>query len=147
MKELIKQTVFSICVFFTVVMIACLALGYVFAGPSYGLNLTTSLLTMTLGIGILQALWFSGIAVKKLNYPARSACFGVTTFPVLAASAKIGDWLPNDHFGTWVTFTLIFLGILAIMTAAYTAYYRKTVGSYEQALAHYRAQQENKSKK
>ncbi|MEA5019916.1 MAG: hypothetical protein VB027_06070 [Gordonibacter sp.] len=141
MKALAKQTVFSICVFFTLAMIICLALGYLFAGPSYGLNLTLSLLTITIGIGILQALWFSGAIVKKLAYPLRIACFGATALPVIASSAKIGAWLPDDQPETWGTFVLIFLVTLAAMTAAYTIYYHKTAGSYEQALTRYRNRQ------
>ncbi|MEG0016006.1 MAG: hypothetical protein RR747_05445 [Gordonibacter sp.] len=146
MKELAKQTIFSICLFFTIAMTACLALGYVFAGPSYGLNLTASLLVMTLGIGVLQAFWFSGAGVKKLTYPVRIACFGATAFPVLAASAKVGAWLPEDQPGTWGMFVVIFLVILAVMTAGYTLYYCKSAGSYEAALARYRDQQEKQSK-
>lgn len=147
MKELAKQTLFTICVFFTLAMIVCLALGYTFAGPSYGLNLTTSLLIMTIGIGVLQALWFSGVVVKKLTYPTRIACFGVTAFPILVVSAHIGAWLPTDRPEAWGLFVAIFFVILALMTVGYMLYFRKTAGSYEQALVRYRNQQENKHKR
>ena len=147
MKELAKQTLFTISIFFTLAMIACLALGYAFAGPSYGLNLTLSMLITTIGIGVLQALWFSGVVVKKLTYPARIVCFGITAFPVLVASAYVGAWLPTDRPEVWGLFVVIFFVILTLMTAGYTLYFRKTVGSYEQALARYRIQQEEQHKR
>lgn len=140
MKNLVKRTVLTICVFFTVAMIVSLSLGYAFTGPSFGLNISTSLLLATAGMGILQAFWFSGIVIKKLAYPIRIACFGVMAFFVLSGCAVIGEWFPVGQTGYWITFIILFFIILALMTAGYTIYYRKTVGSYKQALARYREQ-------
>lgn len=138
MKNLAKQTVLTICVFFTVAMIVSLCLGYAFAGPSYGLNISTSLLLATAGMGILQAIWFSGVFIRKLSYPVRIACFGVMAFFVISGCALIGAWFPIDNAGDWLTFALVFVVILVAMTTGYTIYYRRTVGSYKRALARYR---------
>ena len=35
-------------------------MGYVFAGPSYGLNLTASLFAAAIGLAALQTVWFTG---------------------------------------------------------------------------------------
>lgn len=43
MKKIIAQTATAVCIVFTVMMAWFLAMGYLFAGPSYGLNLTASL--------------------------------------------------------------------------------------------------------
>lgn len=144
MKKIAAQAAITACIMFTVVMVWFTAMGYLFAGPSYGLNLTASVLGAALGMAALQALWFTGAAFKKLAYPARLAGFGVTLLPVLALCAWGGQWFPADNPGAWVAFVVVYLLILAGVTAAYGAYFRKTADSYDQALERYREQQENR---
>lgn len=76
MKKIIAQTATAVCIVFTVMMAWFLAMGYLFAGPSYGLNLTASLYGAAFGMAALQAIWFTGALIKKLPYPARIAGFG-----------------------------------------------------------------------
>lgn len=141
MKRIAIQTALTICVFFTVAMIVCLAMGYIFAGPSYGLNLTASLLTAAASIGVLQAFWFTEAVLKKPSYLARMIGFDACALPTLAACAWIGAWFPPDIPFAWVEFVVIFFIISALSTIGYNAYFRRTAGSYEQALARYREQQ------
>ena len=115
-------------------------MGYLFAGPSYGLNLTASLYGAAFGMAALQAIWFTGALIKKLPYPARIAGFGACLLPVLALCAWLGQWLPAEDPGAWASFVVIYLFILAGMTAGYTVYYKKTAGGYDEALARYREQ-------
>ncbi len=126
MKKIIAQTATAVCIVFTVMMAWFLAMGYLFAGPSYGLNLTASLYGAAFGMAALQAIWFTGALIKKLPYPARSAW--------------LGQWLPAEDPGAWASFVVIYLFILAGMTAGYTVYYKKTAGGYDEALARYREQ-------
>lgn len=140
MKRLLVQTSLTICAFFTICMTACLALGYAFAGPSYGLNLTASILAAALGMGVLQAFWFSEAAFKKLVYTARTAGFGLTALPVLVGCVWLGKWLPIDMPAAWAAFVVVYLLVLASMTAGYAVYFKKTAGSYDEALARYREQ-------
>ena len=60
--------------------------------------------------------------------------------PVLALCAWLGQWLPAEDPGAWASFVVIYLFILAGMTAGYTVYYKKTAGGYDEALARYREQ-------
>ena len=140
MKKIIAQTATAVCIVFTVMMAWFLAMGYLFAGPSYGLNLTASLYGAAFGMAALQAIWFTGALIKKLPYPARIAGFGACLLPVLALCAWLGQWLPAEDPGAWASFVVIYLFILAGMTAGYTVYYKKTAGGYEEALARYREQ-------
>lgn len=71
MKKIIAQTATAVCIVFTVMMAWFLAMGYLFAGPSYGLNLTASLYGAAFGMAALQAIWFTGALIKKL--PTRRA--------------------------------------------------------------------------
>lgn len=88
----------------------------------------------------LQSIWFTGALIKKLPYPARIAGFGACLLPVLALCAWLGQWLPAEDPGAWASFVVIYLFILAGMTAGYTVYYKKTAGGYDEALARYREQ-------
>lgn len=144
MKKIAAQTALTACVMFTVVMVWFTTMGYLFAGPSYGLNLTASVLGAAIGMAALQAFWFSGTLFKKLAYPARIAGYSATLLPVLALCAWGGQWLPADNVGAWIGFVLIYLLILAGITAGYAAYFKKTAGSYEQALERHRSQRDKR---
>lgn len=138
MKKTIAQTATAACIMFTVMMAWFLGMGYLFAGPSYGLNLTASLYGAALGMAVLQAFWFTGVLFKRLAYPARIAGFGASLLPVLALCAWLGPWIPADMPEAWACFVVIYLVILAGMTIGYTVYFKKTAGGYDQALARYR---------
>lgn len=138
MKKFITQAALSICIIFTIVMAWFLGMGYLFAGPSYGLNLTASLYGMAIGIALLQTLWFTEIVLKKPSYPVRVAGFGLCGLPVVALCAWVGQWFPTDIPGVWISFVVIYLFILAGMTVGNTVYYKKTAGGYDEALARYR---------
>ena len=90
------------------------------------------------GMAALQALWFTGAVFRKLAYPARIAGFGACGLPVLALCAWAGPWFPLDDPGVWAAFAIVYLFILAGVTAGYTVYFKKTAGGYDQALARYR---------
>ena len=101
-------------------------------------DLTMSVFGAALGMAALQALWFTGAVFRKLAYPARIAGFGACGLPVLALCAWAGPWFPLDDPGVWAAFALVYLFILAGVTAGYTIYFKKTAGGYDQALARYR---------
>ena len=92
MKKIIAQTATAVCIVFTVMMAWFLAMGYLFAGPSYGLNLTASLYGAAFGMAALQAIWFTGALIKKLPYPARIAGFGACLLPE-PLNASVGGML------------------------------------------------------
>lgn len=140
MKKILAQAAITACIMFTVVMAWFTAMGYLFAGPSYGLNLTASLYGGAIGMAVFQAFWFSGAVFKKLAYPARVAGFGACLLPVLALCAWGGQWFPADNSGAWVAFVVIYLFILAGMTVGYGVYFKKTASSYDEALERYRKQ-------
>ena len=88
MKRFISKTALASCVMFSVIMAWFLVMGYLFAGPSYGLNLTASLMAASLGMAVLQTLWFSEAVFKRLAYPARIAGFGACGLPVIAGPQR-----------------------------------------------------------
>ena len=109
-----------------------------FRRPVEGIVITLSLLAAALALCALQAFWFTEVALKRPSYPARIAGFGLTGLPVLVLCAALGGWFPLDNIGAWVSFVAIYLVALAAITAGYTLHYRRTVGSFDAALARYR---------
>ena len=139
MKRLVSKTALAACVMFSVIMAWFLAMGYLFAGPSYGLNLTASLMVASLGMAALQMLWFSEAVFKRLAYPARIVGFGACGLPVVGACAWLGQWMPGGAgLGGAAAFVVIYLTVLAFTSLGYALYYKKTAGSYDEALARYR---------
>ena len=139
MKNIAKQALIRACVIFTAAMALWCTAGLIFAGPVEGVVITLSLLLACALMTALQVLCFTDAVVRCLAYPARIAGFGLTALPVLAACATLGRWFPVDNAGAWITFVAIYLVTMAAITAGYTLHYRRTAGSFDAALARYRA--------
>ena len=144
MNSLAKSAFTRTCVIFTVAMALWCVAGLAFAGPVEGIVITLSLLAACAALTLLQVLWFTEALLVRPSYPARIAGYGLTALPALALCAALGGWFPADNAGAWVTFVAIYLITLAAITAGYTVYYRRTVGSFDAALARYRAEREQR---
>lgn len=138
MKEQLKSAGIRLCVYFTIAMAIWCVAGLIFAGPVEGIVITLSLLLALALVTLLQTLWFTPIVAKRMGYPARIAGFCLTGLPALALCAAVGGWFPLDNPGAWISFVVIYLVLTALITAGYTLYYRRTVGSFDAALARYR---------
>ena len=138
MNSLAKSALTRTCVVFTAAMALWCVAGLAFAGPVEGIVITLSLLVACAALTLLQVLWFTEALITRPSYPARIAGFGITALPVLALCAAAGGWFPIDSAGAWITFVSIYLVTLASVTAGYTLHYRRTVGSFDAALARYR---------
>jgi hypothetical protein len=138
MNSLAKSAFTRACVIFTVAMALWCVAGLAFAGPVEGIVITLSLLAACAALTLLQVLWFTEALLTRPSYPARIAGFGITALPVLALCAAAGGWFPVDNLGAWITFAVIYLVTLGAITAGYTLHYRRTVGSFDAALARYR---------
>lgn len=133
-----KRAFVTLCVIFTATMGGWSLLGLAFAGPEPGIVLTLSILLACALLTGLQALWFSGRLLRRAAYPLRVLGFGTTALPALALCAWLGAWIPDHEPGAWISFCVIYLAVLAVTTIAYSLYYRRTAGSYDEALARYR---------
>lgn len=142
MKELAKNTLLGACAIFTTTMALWSLAGLAFVGPEYGLVVTVSLLIACLLLGILQSIWFTDRWLRSLAYPGRVLGFGLCAFAVLAACAYLGRWFPEGNTGAWLSFALIYLAALAVLTVAYRIHYRRTAASMDAALARYRRSRE-----
>ena len=138
MREYLKKAGIRACVYFTIAMLLWCVAGLMFAGPVEGVVITLSLLLAMGLLTLLQTLWFTPLVARRMHYPVRIAGFCLTGLPALALCAAVGGWVPPDNAGAWASFVVIYLVILAGMTAGYTVYFKKTAGGYDQALARYR---------
>ena len=88
MKKIIVQAASAACIMFTIVMLWFTGMGYLFAGPSYGLNLTMSVFGAALGMADgAQALCLLA-PPRKLAYPRAGAGFGACGLPAKVISAR-----------------------------------------------------------
>lgn len=106
-----------------------------------GIAICFSFIIASLLGGLLQQFWFSYLLLMKPSYPVRIAGFGLNYFVVLAFCASMGAWFPTKNLGAWISFTVSYLLILAIITAGFAFAFRHQGASYSERLAAYRKQQ------
>lgn len=146
MKKVFLYSVIGTCVVFTVMMTISLIVAYCTIGPNDGLNLALSLLIASVATAVLQGVWFSGAFIKKMRYAFRMLGFAIMLLPSLFACGWFGGWFPQRLEAAGL-FAVIFFVLLAVITIGYGIYFKKTVGSYEQAMKKYREAQELKRTK
>ena len=134
----------SICIGFTVAMIAFLALGTCFADDAakQGIYYCWSILAACVAASALQLVFFTPAVIRRMAYPARLALFGACLYAVLCALAFIFAWVPASSPGAWVTFTVVYLAILAVLTLVFNAKLSRETRELNERLAEYRKSRE-----
>ena len=134
----------SICIGFTVAMIAFLALGTCFADDAtkQGIFYCWSILAACVAASALQLVFFTPAVIRRMAYPARLALFGACLYAVLCALAFIFAWVPASSPGAWVTFTVVYLAILAVLTLVFNAKLSRETRELNDRLEEYRKSRE-----
>ena len=70
------------------------------------------------------------------------AVFAVPFFAVLTAFAVGFEWFPTENAGAWVSFAVVFIVILAAITAGIELYYRLSGRKWDDRLDWYRRRKE-----
>lgn len=138
--ENLGQLAKSICIGFTVAMIAFLAWGTCFADDAakQGIYYCWSILAVCVAAPALQLVFFTPAVIRRMAYPARLVLFGVCLFAVLCALAFIFAWFPANNPGAWVTFTVAYLAILAVLALVFNAKLSRETRELNDRLAEYR---------
>lgn len=138
--ENLGQLAKSICIGFTVAMIVFLALGTCFADDTakQGIYYCWSILAACVAASALQLVFFTPAVIRRMAYPARLALFGACLYAVLCALAFIFAWVPASNPGAWVTFTVVYLAILAVLTLVFSAKLSRETRELDDRLAEYR---------
>lgn len=138
--ENLGQLAKSTCIGFTVAMIAFLAWGTCFADDAakQGIYYCWSILAVCVAAPALQLVFFTPAVIRRMAYPARLALFGACLYAVLCALAFIFAWVPASNPGAWVTFTVVYLAILAVLTLVFSAKLSRETRELDDRLAEYR---------
>ena len=130
----------TLCVSFTVVMVVCMTLGTIFSDEESkrGIMYCWSLLGSCACAAALQLVFFTPAVIKRMAYPLRLLLFGVCLYAVLAVLAVTMGWFPADLAGAWVSFTISYLVVLVVVTAAYAAKHRREERTLNEKLNEYR---------
>jgi len=136
------QTFFlTVCVVFTIVMTTGMIFGSIFADDAaqQGINFSWSILAVCVLAAALQFVFFTPALIKRMAYPLRFALFGVCLYAVLAVVAVKLSWFPTDMIGAWISFTVTYLAIFALMTAFSYLEARKESRDLNEKLEEYRS--------
>lgn len=136
MKSFIVRTLVAGCIVFTAMYVISLPFAYIFSGPNEGLDMSVGMLVAGVTIAALQGFWFSGVFLKRTRYSFRLAGFAITCVVGVLACGWLAGWFPRD-VGFLASFLVVFLVIFGLITLGYSIYFRKTAGSYQQALDEY----------
>ena len=98
------------------------------------------ILLICLAATLLQYVFFSGKAVKRLSYLWRMAIFAVLMLGVVSGAAVLFQWFPLDQMGSWLWFVGIFLVGFAAITLVFELVFRFKRREYDEALGRYKRQ-------
>ena len=129
---------------FTVAMIAFLALGTCFADDNAKqvIYYCWSILAACVAAPALQLVFFTPAVIRRMAYPARLALFGACLYATLCALAFIFAWVSVSNPGAWITFTVVYLAILAVLTLVFNAKLSRETRELNDRLAEYHKSRE-----
>ncbi|MDY2777048.1 MAG: DUF3021 family protein [Collinsella sp.] len=130
----------ALCATFTAVMLACMALGMMFAdeGARQGILFCWSIFFACACATGLQFLFFTPILIKRMSYSLRLILFGFCLYALLALLAVILAWFPSHDLGAWMSFTMIYLGIYAATSVIFAVKRRREGRLLNDRLSEYR---------
>ncbi len=135
-----QQLCMNFCIAFTLFMLFSMAAGMIFAddqakgGIAYCWMIAGAMLIACL----LQIVFFTPLVFRSMAYGPRIGLFGLSLYLILSLFAIGFDWFPADSIGAWVSFTVIYLIILAIMTVLFTGLYRRKAKRLNDSLQKYK---------
>lgn len=125
--SVIREFFLSYCIGFTVLMLASMLAATLFSGGEGGPGVLRfwGLVGAMLVATLLQLVFFTPVLIKRMGYGARVALFGICLYVPLIALAASFRWFPPEYPMAWVSFSVIYLVILAIMTLIFTGVYHR----------------------
>ncbi len=129
----------SLCVGFTIVMLACMTAGSIFADEAskQGISLCWSVFGVCAASAALQLVFFTPTLIRQMAYPLRLLLFGLCLYAILATTAHAMDWFPSDNPWAWVSFTATYLLALATVTAIFSLSHKRQQRELNDKLAEY----------
>ena len=139
--EYLKMLGINFSVAFTVFMLFSMVFGMIFAGEEAraGIMYCWGIAGAMFAAVIMQLVFFTPLVIKRIGYAARVALFGACFYAVLTPLAALFGWFPTDIPGAWITWTVIYVVILAFMTVLFTLIYRRETKALNEKLERYKS--------
>lgn len=138
---ILKMLGINFCIAFTIFMLFTMAFGMIYAdeeakaGIMYCWGIAGAMLLAV----VMQLVFFTPLVIRRLGYAARVALFGVSFYAILTLFAAFFGWFPADIPGAWITWTVIYVVILALLTVLFTLIYRREAKALNEKLERYKA--------
>lgn len=139
--EVLKMLGINFCIAFTIFMLFTMVFGMIYAdeeakaGIMYCWGIAGAMLLAV----IMQLVFFTPLVIRRLGYGTRIALFGICLYAVLTPAAALFGWFPADIPGAWITWTVIYVVILAFMTVLFTLIYRRETKALNEKLERYKS--------
>ena len=137
MKQFIQslpQVLVNLCVAFTIAVLTYAA----FSRGTLPQGMVWQLLLLSAAATLLQFVFFSGKAVKRLSYLWRMALFAALMLAVVSACAVGFGWFPVENAANWLVFVGVFLALFAAISLAFEVGFRLRRKVYDDALGRYK---------
>jgi hypothetical protein len=105
-----------------------------FAGARMRCTLILQMFILCACISLLQYVFFSGRALKRLGYGLRMALFAALCFGLCLGFAAAFHWFPLENPGAWLSFAAIFLIAYVGISLGFEIYFRVMGKKYDEAL-------------
>lgn len=138
---ILKMLGINFCIAFTIFMLFTMIFGMIYAdeeakaGIMYCWGIAGAMLVAV----VMQLVFFTPFVIRRLGYAARVALFGVGFYAILTPFAAFFGWFPADIPGAWITWTVIYVVILALLTVFFTLIYRREAKALNEKLEKYKA--------
>lgn len=139
--EVLKMLGINFCIAFTIFMLFTMVFGMIYAdedakeGIMYCWGIAGAMLVAV----VMQLVFFTPLVIRRLGYATRVALFGVGFYAVLTPLGALFGWFPADMPGAWVTWTVIYIVILAFLTVLFTMIYRREAKALNKKLERYKS--------
>ena len=91
-----------------------------------------------LAAAVLQFVFFTSAVVKRMAYLSRMVLFSICLYIVICALLALSGMIPASDPMTWVTFTLSYLVILAVLALLFNFRLSKETRELNEKLSEYR---------
>lgn len=136
----LRMLCMNFCIAFTIFMLMSMVFGMIFADEQakQGILYCWTIAGAMLAAAIMRLIFFTPFVIRKMSYPLRTVLFGVCFYGVLAVLGAAFDWFPADEPVAWISFTVIYLVTLALLTVIFSALYRRETKRLNEKLVEYK---------